>query len=555
MELTKEQQAIINNCDENLFINAGPGSGKSSILSEIAEKILDKPQNHIYLITFTNKAAKSIISKCSKLEQSRIIGGTFHGIAYKILRNNKLSYSICDENKKRSIIRKIFRLRKDKEKLEEIFNSISKAKSKWPYIKDLHCQIYQEELEKYNLLDFDDIIYKFIELIPRQTLRVAPGSHVLVDELQDTSAPQLEFLRALKRRLGDCKMIGAADMDQAIFAFRNARPENVTDFIKEFQCTVKNMGYNFRSGKSIIDISTKLISNNTKRIPKIITPARDIKGKVEIKQCIDKEHEIRYIISLCKKHKGTPIAILYRNRVYKFYLEMELKKAGIDYNVNDVYELSDRSSVRSMFCSLRVSSRVFDIYDLEQASKALSGIGLGTVHSLEKYTKNKTLCEVINDEISKNNKRLNSIKDIFSYFDANQNKPLIDLVKYIETKFSMSFIYQDDMKRFIHDIVEGYKISKDDIIELYNELGLDGKEEKSNKNALVELSTTHAYKGGQCETVILPWCQLYEPRDISETEEERRLFYVALTRAKDNLYISYSGPKPRFISELEDKDD
>ena len=549
-KLTDEQKIILNECDKNLYISASPGSGKSTILSHIAEKIAVDKNSSICLISFTNKAAKSIIDKCKDINNDQITGGTFHGLAYRSMIKNGLNFHICDAYKQEVIIKKLFECKKDKNKLERVYEHIASLKSQWPLNTDDEIiSTYQNELAKYNLLDFDDIIFKFIELIP--TLLLPKITHLLVDELQDTSGPQLEMLKVLQKKYNS-RVIGVADDDQLLYRWRNARPENIQDFIKTFDCKTLNMGFNFRSARIIVEKSSNLIKNNTQRIQKIIRAAKTEEGHVSRYECNHHLEEITYAIGKCMQNRDKKIAILYRNRVYKNHLELELRKNKLQYVVNDMFELTDRSAVKSIMSIMKIATWNFDIYDLEQATKALKGIGAATLLKIETESKTRPLMEVINEwlEDKKKRKKFETIINIKAFFDANQEKSLNHLVTYVETQLIDSFDFQEDMKSFIIDITKDYKITSNSIRDLYNELGLDSKEKEQDKNANIELSTVHGYKGLQSEVIIIPWAQQFSPKTPDELEDERRCFYVAITRAESKLYISYSGEKPLFVKEM-----
>jgi len=553
MQLTDEQNIILNNCLDNLYVSSSPGSGKSTMLSHICTKLLNNINNNVMLISFTNKAAKSIIDKCANNDQTRITGGTFHGIAYKLMKLNGLDFSICDEYKKTLIIKKLFPCKGDKEKREKIYDEISNLKSKWPLnMTNENLIKYQEELKKYNLIDFDDIIYKFIEYCP--DLAIPNITHIIVDELQDTSAPQLEMLKAIKNKL-NCNMLAACDDDQCLYSWRGARPENVKDFIKIFNCKILNMGYNFRSTKTIVEKSINLIENNKKRIEKVIKPFKKENGSILEYQCKDPLSEITFVINKCLQNNDKKIAILYRNRTYKNHLEFELKKKNLKYTVNDMFEITDRSAIKSMLSLLRIATNDFDIYDLENASKAIKGLGKTTVQKIhDELDKKKDNISTILNHYAYNSrlkKRFESIVSIKEFYKENHGKSLNELVTFIESKFNDSFNFQDDMRSFLIDITKIYFITAASIKELYNELGLNSKEENHDEDATIELSTVHSYKGLQSNVIILPWCQQYEPRVTEDMEDERRLFYVAITRAESKLYMTYSGDMPRFIKEMD----
>lgn len=551
MNLTDEQKIILDSCNKNIYISAAPGSGKSTMLSHIASKLLENPQNSVLLVTFTNKAARSIISKCEKVDQKRILGGTFHGLANLFSKKNGIFWNICDEGKKRLIIRKLFNCKKDKSKLNDLVEEISLAKSEWPLRLTDHIKKYDTELARYNLLDFDDMIYRIISLLP--TLKLPAITHVLVDELQDTSGPQLEMLKALQSNL-KCNMIGVSDDDQTIYQWRGARPENVRDFISIFGCTILNMGYNFRSCRAIVQCSRRLIEKNKIRIKKEIKEFKTDTGVVSAYESANPLDEIKYIVSKCKQNRNEEIAILYRNRLYKNHLEFDLKKANLKYCVNDSLEISDRSAIKVMISCMKLAGSIGDIYDLEIASKGLMGIGKTTVEALKKEIGDRRLSDLLRDKFfdPKNHKKYNSLISITSYFNNHKDNNLETLALFIEKYFIKSFDYQEDMKNFIHDITKDYKISTTDIRDISNDLGLDGKEENQDNGAKIELSTVHGYKGAERTIILLPWCNQFEPQNGKEydIEDERRLFYVAITRAKSKLYMSYSGEQPKFIKEM-----
>lgn len=558
MKLTDEQQKILDDCDQNLYVSAAPGSGKSTMLSHITGKLLTlDPGYRILLVTFTNKAAKSIVDKCADQDQSRILGGTFHGLSYRLMRQyaNRDNY-ICDESKKRLIIKKLFNCSKDKDKFERIYETISKAKSKYPLRTDLDVlNRYQAELDKYSLLDFDDIIYKGIETFSSSECAFPSITHFLVDELQDTSGPQLELLKVWQSKT-NAKMIGVADDDQSIYAWRGARPENVRDFVQYFGCPIYNMGYNFRSNSNIVRHSSSLIRHNVERIQKTIREFKKEPGIVSDYKCQTPFEEIDYVIMRCLQHRKRKIAILYRNRQFKNHLEFEMRKAKLEYTVNDFLEITDRSAIKVMLSILKICTREFDLYDLQNAAKAIKGFGNASVTKLEQGTTDTLPINRVfhfHSQNEKQSKRLKSLIALQDYYRANQDDRLDCLVLEIEKYFNKSFDYADEMRSFLIDIARDYTITGGAIKRLNNELGLNGKEEHNDEGALIELSTVHGYKGLERDIVILPWCQTYleaKPGKIIKEEEERRLFYVAATRAKEKLYMCYSGHKPQFIQEM-----
>jgi DNA helicase-2/ATP-dependent DNA helicase PcrA len=331
-----------------------------------------------------------------------------------------------------------------------------------------------------------------------------------------------------------------------IYEWRNADPGNISKFIKDYNCKQFNLGTNFRSNATIVKASVNLINNNKKRIDKQLRSYTAKEGLVKEYQCQNQFDEIDYVVIKCLQYPASKIAILYRNRTFKYHLEYKLRKANIKYKVNDFLDITDRSAVRTMIACLKLAANKYDYYDLEQAYKALKGIGKKTIDKLKIDTQ-KAVQELLDAG------KLKSIKNLQKSFQLCLNKPLSDLVQLVENEFVTSFDYQRQMKDLLLDISHSYTTTSTDINELADELGLNTKEEVNDETALIELSTIHGFKGIQCNIVIIPWCQMFldqvpgKPIDI---ESERRLFYVAITRAESKIYMTYSGPTPQFIKEM-----
>lgn len=542
MNFTDEQKHIIQNIHHNSYISAGPGSGKSTVLGAVCSKLLENKDQVVLLLTFTNAAAKSILCKCP-VDSLRVRGCTFHSYAYRVLRDSGVTASVCDEHKKRLIIKTLFKCRKDKKKFEEIYDRICTDLSQYPSKRNAVTDAYLQELEKYCLIDFDSIINKFLEM-QNLTFNFKP-THILVDELQDTSVSQFEMLNKITRKSGST-VIGVADDDQCIYEWRNADPRNISKFITQHACKQYNLGTNFRSNATIVRISTNLIVNNKNRIQKQLRSYTTKEGLIKEYQCQNAFDEIDYVVIKCLQYPASKIAILYRNRTFKYHLEYKLRKAGIKYKVNDFLDITDRSAVRAMIACLKIASNSYDYYDLEQASKALKSIGKKTVEKLKEDTKRAV--QALLDA-----GKLKSIKNLQKSFQHCIDTPLSRLVELVENEFVASFDYQRQMKDLLIDITRSYNTTSTDIKDLADELGLDAKDDPQNDSALIELSTIHGFKGLEDDIVIIPFCQMFledVPGRIVDEEAERRLFYVAITRAKEKLYLSYSGPKPKFIKEM-----
>lgn len=582
MKFTDEQQAAIDSAmKQNTYIVAGAGSGKSTTLAEIARLTLEEdPNNRVLLITFTNKSARDIIDKVGG-KTDRIDGGTFHSVAYRMMRKNGYDFNICDTSKQNMIIKRIFDVRKDKEEFERIKNEISITKCDYPQRSCEYTVKYNTELQKYNMYDFDDIIFNGIEFIKEVQPEFA-YTHVLVDELQDTAKSQLEFLKQIHEKY-DCRMIGVGDISQSIYEWRGARPENVNDFIKTFDCQEQALALNFRSKNNIVECSRKLIENNSthKKID-----LRSFDRKNGIVQVCKEQHpmaEIDTVVTLCKMNRRRNVTILYRDRLNKMKLEFELRRSRLNYKVNDSTEIVDRSAFRVYIAMMKIASRDYDIYDMEIVAKGLKALGTTTVESIKKTLEcNKpkhdkkgqydlfTSGTVDETDVSFHTK-VSRLADgdkkikrgciqmfkLQSEFKKIQDEklPLSTLVKIFPDYMIKSFEVPKEISDFLEDIAGDYDTSSTAIKELCNNFGLDGNtDEVYDEDAKIQLSTIHGFKGGEDDVVILPFCdwKFREDDRVKDiVESERRLFYVAVTRPKNDLYLTYSGfNKPRFITEM-----
>jgi DNA helicase-2/ATP-dependent DNA helicase PcrA len=554
----EQQTAITKSLAGNTYIAAGPGSGKSTTLAEIARRLLTD-NKRIMLITFTNKSAKDIIAKVGVEDLTSVMGGTFHSIAYKLMKLAGLEFTICDENKKRLIIKKLFDCRKDKEKYERIYDRISRNKSSYPVKACELTSVYDRELAKYNMLDFDDIIISGIDHI-KGYVGTLNFNYILVDELQDTSQSQLIMLKELYKK-GDLKIVGVGDLDQSIYEWRGARPENVREFISHFKCETSSLGLNFRSKSNIVQPSRKLIEHNKSRIDKDLRAFDTGVGVVASYRGADMFKEIDYVVAKCRRLQGHNITILYRNRMNKMRLEYELRKNNLSYRVNDCTEITDRSAFRVLLCMMRIAARIYDIYDLEEASKGMKALGKVTVDKIKELITKRRDLFILDDviqKVCKDDKRIkrgvSNVSKIQAIFIKLGGKTLDKLVEELVKYIIDSFNIPKDIIDFLVDITKGYRVAANDIRDICNDFGLDNNPDQVNEDAKLELSTIHGYKGGERDIIILPFCD-WDIRPDKNTrdpvEAERRLFYVAVTRPKSELYLTYSGAnKPRFIKEM-----
>jgi len=457
--------------------------------------------------------------------------------------------NICDESKKAVIIRRVFGVKRTSEEFREIYDSISAAKSEYPVKMTDVIVKYNNELKKYNLFDFDDILTVFIDEFSKIVL---PNiTHCLVDEFQDTNRQQLEILKVLQTRTS-AKFVAVGDGDQCLYTWRGARYENINDFISHFKCEVLTLGVNFRCPTKVVNISKKIIEKNKNRISVNLVANKKYDGNVRVYRAPNELAEIDYCIAAVKfaiANKNSVI-ILYRNRTYKNHLELELKKNKIKYNVNDSTEICDRTALQAIIATLKVVAGSGDLYDFMASARLVYGLGSIAAVNIHDHVKETNELE----QLLASKKKYMHLYSIYSKFKDVEASggTLADMLPFLYSNATPSFTIADDIKLFVSDVFTDYKASNFGIKALANDLGLDNQKETTDSESLVELSTVHGFKGGEADVVLLLWAQQFEPKIGKEynPEEERRLFYVAITRSKNDLKITYSGQVPKFVSEM-----
>ncbi len=362
-------------------------------------------------------------------------------------------------------------------------------------------------------------------------------------------------------------------VSNSIYEWRGARPQNVKDFIDTFGCKVYQLGLNFRSTQKIVEHSKKLIKHNKGRIEKNLRASSEDRGIVLSYRAKDVYKEIDYVTSYCRRNRHKEIAILYRTRLNKMKIEFELRKIGIKYKVNDSTDIVDRSAFRVLLGMLRMSCGIYDIYDMEEVAKGMKALGktaVEKVRAAQSVTKVAadgeqvdlfekivtTFDDLVHNVYHKNKgmrRSLGNIMKLQAKFKELKGDSMNKLIRILPDYCTPSFDIPEDILTFLLDITKEYTLVVSNVRELCNDFGLDKDQEEDNDDALLELSTIHGYKGGERDIIILPFCNWdVRPDDKVKNvwEAERRLFYVAITRPKDELIVTYSGEKPQYIREM-----
>jgi len=593
-ELNENQLKAVKHINEPLFVVAGAGTGKTNTLTTKIAYLINyenvSPEN-ILALTFTNKAAREIRDRVNQLIYPYQMGSwlyTFHAFSLKILRkhasdlnlNYNNNFNIIDEDESKDIIRDVIKtlnIESKKISLGEAKSAISNHKMLIEPILDhdlldIYSE-YENELIRNNLMDFDDLVkYTYIlfdnnEDILNKYKEVF--KYVLVDEFQDTDKIQYEIIKLINSK--NTFVVG--DPDQSIYHFRGARYENNELFLKDFNAKEIILYENYRSTNNILNVANKVIKQNDDR-----TTKKDLKSnlgdgkEVVIERLNNDFQEVDYVIENIYRLKrlgvkNSDIAILYRNNAISRVFEHKLMKENIPYIIYGGISFYERKEVKDLLAYLKlVFNKNNDFYFKRVVNRPRRGIGIKTIESLEYFamTNNLSLFEAV-DKVKLPNRALNSLKEfkeIINNIDKNINE-LDNIKEVIDLVFNLSN-YEMELEK---DNPETKSNRLDNINELKTVFSLANSNYKGNNyekikqtldelalftdheisydyNDAIRLSTIHQVKGLEFDAVFVVALEenifpnhrsTYE---TSKLNEERRLFYVSITRAKKHLYLT-----------------
>ena len=621
--LNKNQRNAVEKIGLPVLVFAGAGSGKTRVLTYKIAYLINEiglPPGNILAVTFTNKAAQEMKSRVFQLvdkDISDINIGTFHSISAHILRKEihllgySNSFTIYDQQDSRSLVKKVMKkLDLDLKQIEpkSIQTRISNAKNSLQsvdYFKNFGdnysdkkfyeiYKAYQEELKNCDSLDFDDLL-----LLPLKLFKEFPDrldryqnkfQYVLVDEYQDTNKPQFEFIYSLSSIHKSIFVVG--DDDQSIYGWRGADISNILNFKDAFgQSHIEKLEQNYRSTNNILQAAWSVVSKNTNRSDKKLWTENGSGELINLIESFDDRHEAKQIYNIVLKFKDnlSEIAILYRTNSQSRIIEDRLRVGAIPYQIIGGVKFYDRKEIKDIIAYIRFLVNSNDSISFDRIINfPPRGIGNTSVNKINEYYDQDTgsYLEVLNkiDEIKIGQKQKSSIQEFSKLISKLQSKldqengseivkSLISDLKienyYLKQQTDEAIDRWNNIKEFINGIEE-YEINNPSskLVDYLEEISLltdiDRWNDSENK---VTLMTVHSSKGLEFDNIIIagledglfPIVRAFEDDNI---EEERRLFYVALTRAKKIVNISYAksrrqfgGPptitnKSRFIDEI-----
>ena len=626
--LNDSQKEAVLNISGPLLIVAGAGSGKTKVLTSRIAHILKNNKafpNQILSVTFTNKAAREMQNRVVKILNNTEVGlpwlGTFHSICAKILRrhakavNLTQSFTIIDQDDQSRLIKSICNAENiDIKKISPnfIISLINKWKNLGWYPNDVILRksenleknllkiykIYQSKLTDLNACDFGDLILHCVSVFENNLdineMYSKTFKYILVDEYQDTNFIQSKWLKLLTKTHDNICCVG--DDDQSIYSWRGAEIKNFLEFDKIYKDTkIIRLEENYRSSQNILNVASELISNNENRLGKELRSNQN-EGELINLNCFKNGKDEATDISkkleneISKKYNLNNVAILVRAIFQTREFEERFLKIGLPYRILGGVKFYERTEIKDCIAYLRIVYQNKDDLAFER------------IVNVPKRSIGNTSFKIISENAKKNGLSLE--KSSRQLIDLNKVKPktkvglfnFLNLLEKWRNDYSIKKIDHIKLLQIILD-ESGYSLSLKNKKDLENENRLENIKELLNamkefdnlesflehvslatstdndwEGEKVNLMTMHASKGLEFDTVFLPgWEEGLFPhqKSIDEKgqqglEEERRLAYVGITRAKHEVYISFSlnrfyqgdwidSISSRFVDELPEK--
>ncbi len=595
--LNKSQKEAVERTEGPVLILAGAGSGKTTTIVSRLAYLLDGlgiPASNTLTLTFTNKAAKEMRERSLSMIKSNTYPPllcTFHKFGLLFLKfnihllNRKNNFVVIDTDDKKRIIKKInseiatplvaSEISRYKNSLLSPDDAYKQAESyNYQQIAKVYEE-YEEYLNENNLVDFDDLIsltYKLLDENPDLAKQTSQKyQYIMVDEYQDTNELQLKLIQKLCTTHNNICVVG--DDDQSIYGWRGAHIRNIMEFDQDFLGTsVFKLEENYRSREPILKVANSLIEHNRSRLGKKLISTRGSGEDVATINSNDENEEARKIAVNINKllNSGVSaedIAILYRVNVLSRSIEEGLNRAGVPYKLVGGLRFYDRAEIKDLISYLRVITNVHDDFSLKRIiNKPKRGLGKASVEKIElaSYEKGLSLFEYIRTTDTTTLEALVRKKNTATLKEFVQNiqnvakeaqESTYNFIDTLEETFNLKNIYkghQDEADKILN-MDEFYGLFRDfikntpeaSLDEFLNELTLQSEQDQVEGESIYMMSI-HASKGLEFKHVfVIGMEEGFLPLigDGSDLEEERRLGYVAFTRAKDTLTLSHAGSR------------
>lgn len=604
---SSNQKKAIEHGEGPLMVLAGPGSGKTFVITHRIKYLIEGPginPAHILVVTFSRAAAKEMKDRFEKLcSKSLVTFGTFHSVFFSLLKtaygfgseqiaSDELRYTLIKELIKRNsienedintlagnLLNEIALVKQDNISIKNYYsNSISSDTFKKIYID------YESELEARGKLDFEDMLSLTYELLSERSdiLKAVQNRYryILVDEFQDINFLQYNIIKLMAGENQNITVVG--DDDQSIYRFRGARPEIMLGFERDFRNVKKVfLDINFRSSTQIVNASTKLISFNSKRFPKNFKAKNGDGAPVSLIEFKNPFLEVNSIIKDIKDYIKSgqdinSIAVLYRTNLSPRLLIERLMRNNIPFTIRDaIPNLFDHWVAKDIISYIKLAINIGDKSDLLRISnKPNRYISRDSLSSSRANI--ETLFDYYDDKsymikrIVELREHLRTIKNLKPATALRYIRNVVGYDEYIEEYCDMNGVESDDCYNILGDLENSaaeYNNFNDWFVHMdeYKDELIEARKKSNENDKGVRLMTFHSSKGLEFDIVYIidvnegsvPY---KKAKGVDEIEEERRMFYVAMTRARKKLFICYcvenfgkSIGKSDFVIELSSK--
>ena len=614
-ELNERQREAVLYNDEPLLIIAGAGAGKTKTLTTKIAYLIEKknvaPEN-ILAITFTNKAAKEMKDRLFKTigQTAKYLEvSTFHSFGLKLLRENydALGYDknfvIMDSDDSLTVVKKIikdigydpkiYNPRAIRNKISSCKNEMTTPEAYERYaasdfekvVQEVYAK-YEKKLQRNNSVDFDDLLLLPIELFKKNPDILNKYQdlyqYILIDEYQDTNEAQYILTKMLSAKNRKITCVG--DDSQSIYSFRGANYKNILNFEKDYKdAKTILLEQNYRSTSNILDAANQVIKNNKMRKDKNLWTSRGIGEKIKYYRAYNERDEAQYVIRKIKELTNRnveykDIAVLYRTNAQSRVLEEEMLKENLPYRVIGSFYFYSRKEIKDLIAYLRLIHNSKDNVSLLRViNTPKRGIGLKTIENLtiqadamgvsiyEAISSGKELeFKNLIEKLKEMSKDLTLTELIDKVLDASGMKKELEDEKTLEAEVRLENLEEFKSITKTFEEREGLISLEDFLLEI--SLISDVEEYKDEPNR-ISLMTVHSVKGLEFDHVFVVGMEegifphINSLMDNSELEEERRLCYVAITRAKDDLHLVNArrrtlfgkeqiNPVSRFLGEI-----
>jgi len=608
VSLNPQQRAAVEYCDGPLLVLAGAGSGKTRVITEKIAHLIKRrslPAAKIAAITFTNKAAREMRERVGRLVSGAAAEGlsvcTFHALGLKFLQieharaNLRRGFSVLDADDTQGIVKELAPKGAKPDVLFALQSLLSRAKNEGltpeqaaaratsareREAADIYAA-YQRRLAAFNAVDFDDLIRLPLGVLEtddearagwRERIR-----YLLVDEYQDTNSAQYRLVKMLAGERGAFTAVG--DDDQSIYAWRGANPENLGELSRDYpKLKVVKLEQNYRCGRRILRAANAVIANNAHLFEKKLWSQQDEGPPIRVVECRDDEHEAECVAGaiahLAEKHK-TPwheFAVLYRGNHQSRALEKALRLARVPYHVTGGTAFLDRAEVKDLLAYLRlINNPDDDAAFLRVVNLPRRDIGATTLEKLGELagTRHLSLLRAAQTDSVLGQIAARSASSLLGFATLvrelavkAERMPAADLVEELIRRVGYAEHIAAQVKEpalrerrleNLKELSEWFRAMQKDGAagDLAAQLALLSHGDRDDPGNAARLMTLHSAKGLEFRFVFLVGLEdgtLPHEGSLAEgrVEEERRLMYVGITRAKDQLTLSYAKRKRRF---------